>query len=181
MKILDVQPTPNPNAIKVVVQTNLTPVGIRYLTASQNPEHPVIRALTLRTSVQDVFVQGSEITIVFDPDIAEDGKEELRWVGAQIRILDESDVLSYEPPVAHAGKPGDPMLLFIEKVLEAEILPYLRSHGGSAEVVGMDGNDVLLRYLGACGGCPASLGGTLDAIESLLQQEVEPALRVRLI
>lgn len=177
MKILDVLPTPNPNAVKIVVGASLTPPG-EVLAASDNPDNPLFLALSERDSIVDVMLQGSSITVVFDPDIAQDGREELHWVGNQLRMLEESDILSH-------GKDQtvleDPTLLLIQEVLEVEILPYLESHGGSVRIIGRDGNEILLRYLGACGGCPASLGGTLNAIEGLIQEEIDPDLRIRLV
>lgn len=178
MIITDVQPTPNPDAVKVVVHTTLTPDGVA-LTADEHPEHPLVKALMLRTSVRDVFLQGKEITIVFDSNIANDGREELRWVGSQIRNLSSDVVLGYDNLSVYES--DDPTVLLIAEMLEAEVLPFLRSHGGSVRVIAVEGTEVLLRYLGACGGCPSSMTGTLDAITTLIQREIDPNLRIRLV
>ena len=38
--------------------------------------------------------------------------------------------------------------------------------------------DVYIRYLGACSGCSSSASGTLFAIESVLQENLDSAIRV---
>jgi Fe-S cluster biogenesis protein NfuA len=42
----------------------------------------------------------------------------------------------------------------------------------------LDGNILTIRYQGACGGCPSSMMGTLQAIESILRTEFNPYLEV---
>ena len=43
---------------------------------------------------------------------------------------------------------------------------------------GLDGKTLHIRYEGACGTCPSSVGGTLMAIENLLRSEVDSELSV---
>ena len=45
-----------------------------------------------------------------------------------------------------------------DRVLDAldEVRPYLESHGGDVELVGMEGPVVRLRMQGSCSGCPSS-------------------------
>ena len=73
---------------------------------------------------------------------------------------------------------NDPMLRDIRMVLESGILPALAADGGGLELVGRHEKQVMIRYVGACGSCPASLTGTLVAIEGMLQKEVDPEIVV---
>ena len=73
---------------------------------------------------------------------------------------------------------NDPMLRDIRMVLESAILPALAADGGGLELVGRHEKQVMIRYMGACGSCPASLTGTLVAIEGMLQKEVDPEIVV---
>jgi len=45
-------------------------------------------------------------------------------------------------------------------------------------VISFDGDTLQISYHGACGACPSSTGGTLRYIEGMLQEEVDPNLRV---
>jgi Fe-S cluster biogenesis protein NfuA len=178
MQIQDVTTTPNPNAVLIRVGFNLTS-GFEILSSLTDPEHPVIASLMLRPSITDVMVQGAEITVRFDPDLATDGRDELRWVGSKLRNLPDNAAQDYVPQRIETS--DDPTTLLIREVLAAEILPYLSSHGGSVQVLGVEDGAVLIRYMGACGGCPSSMGGTLSAIENVIQSEVDPNLTIRLV
>ena len=71
----------------------------------------------------------------------------------------------------------------VEAVLDAEIRPMLHGDGGDMEVIDIqkaEGGaiDIYIRYLGACSGCSSGSGATLYAIESILQEELSPNIRV---
>jgi Fe-S cluster biogenesis protein NfuA len=36
----------------------------------------------------------------------------------------------------------------------------------------------MIRYQGACGSCPSSIGGTMMAIEQMLKEDVDPEIEV---
>ncbi|ECL4915245.1 iron-sulfur cluster assembly scaffold protein NifU [Campylobacter jejuni] len=71
----------------------------------------------------------------------------------------------------------------VENVLDAEIRPMLHNDGGDLEVIDIQkaegaAIDVYIRYLGACSGCSSGSGATLYAIETILQEELSPNIRV---
>ncbi|EAL8572867.1 iron-sulfur cluster assembly scaffold protein [Campylobacter jejuni] len=71
----------------------------------------------------------------------------------------------------------------VESVLDAEIRPMLHNDGGDLEVIDIQkaegaAIDVYIRYLGACNGCSSGSGATLYAIETILQEELSPNIRV---
>ena len=45
-------------------------------------------------------------------------------------------------------------------------------------MIGRHQKQVMSRYVGACGSCPARLTGKLVAIEGMLQKEVDPEIVV---
>lgn len=86
------------------------------------------------------------------------------------RVLELSDAerLAADPRVA-------PLLLLhglhpeglerrVERALE-KVRPYLHSHGGNVELVGIDEGRVRLRLFGACDGCPSSAQTLKGAVE----------------
>ncbi|MDO4673634.1 iron-sulfur cluster assembly scaffold protein [Campylobacter sp.] len=71
----------------------------------------------------------------------------------------------------------------VEAVLDSEIRPMLQGDGGDMEVIDIQkaegaAIDIYIRYLGACSGCSSGSGATLYAIESVLQEELSPNIRV---
>jgi Fe-S cluster biogenesis protein NfuA len=70
------------------------------------------------------------------------------------------------------------MLGRILVVLEQAIMPALAGDGGGLEVLGFENRVLTIRYQGACGTCPSSAAGTLDAIRRMLRQGVDPDIEV---
>lgn len=71
----------------------------------------------------------------------------------------------------------------IDKVIDENIRPMLIMDGGNMEIIDIkdtndDFVDVYIRYLGACNGCASGYGGTLFAIESILQEKLYDKIRV---
>ena len=98
-----------------------------------------------------------------DPIVIEDVKLEDGAAGA-----------AAEGPDASA----DEKLRRIHELLDPRIRPGLAGDGGGLEVISFDGDTLQISYHGACGSCPSASGGTLRYIEGMLQEEVDPNLRV---
>jgi Fe-S cluster biogenesis protein NfuA len=56
--------------------------------------------------------------------------------------------------------------------------PMLAADGGGIEVVERQGDKIFIKYQGACGTCPSSVGGTLIAIRDVLRDELGPDIEV---
>ncbi len=57
----------------------------------------------------------------------------------------------------------------VRQALE-DVRPYLQSHGGNVELVGIDGGNVLVRLEGSCHGCPSSTMTLKLAIEEAIHK-----------
>jgi Fe-S cluster biogenesis protein NfuA len=65
----------------------------------------------------------------------------------------------------------------VEQALD-ETRPYLRSHGGDAEVVRIEGGVVQLRMIGSCHGCPSSALTLRQAVETAVRRLAPEIARV---
>lgn len=72
------------------------------------------------------------------------------------------------------------MLERIEQVLEEQVRPMLRSHGGEVRLTGYVQGVVTVELLGACSGCPSADLSTRGFIEETLLQELPEVERVEL-
>lgn len=179
MKILDIHPTPNPSAIKFIVDRPLTSASESVSSeSSDDPSHPLLREIMKHDRVETAFIHGTWITIRFDSAETKSDRDVLKSVADVIREHDAPKPQTNETAPLESE---DPRLMLIRDVIESKVLPYLHSHGGSVEIVGLENDLVLIRYMGACGGCPASTTATLHGIESLLKVEVDPELEVQLV
>jgi len=63
------------------------------------------------------------------------------------------------------------MLSEIEKVVDAEIRPKLREHGGDIELISLEDGVLRYRMLGQCAGCPAADETAEEIIETALREK----------
>ncbi|MAD35067.1 MAG: hypothetical protein CMJ88_15110 [Planctomycetes bacterium] len=185
MKVTSIQPTPNPNAFKFLMDKPMAQPG--QTQAYAKPEQAKDDALA-----QAMFaVQGVETLFFCDNFVTVSMTAEADWraVAEQVTKLLEShepeEVEAAPPPAAESDplasipKGGDPEVLSqINALLDDRVRPALAGDGGGLQVIGLEGKTLYIRYEGACGTCPSSTSGTLMAIQNLLQTEVDEDLVV---
>ena len=75
----------------------------------------------------------------------------------------------------------DEQVSLIDEVLSEQVYMALEMDGGGMEIMDIEGTDILIRYHGACGGCPISESGTLVFIEQTLQMRIDPRIKVKIV
>ncbi len=173
MKVLNFEPTPNPNAMKFNVEGRLIEGGSRsFDTPSAADGDTLASQLFLLGRVTSVFYMPGFVTVNKLPD-ADWGS----LAPAVARVI-ETAAPSAGATAEGAGATGDAMLDKINQVIDAQIRPALAGDGGGLEIVSLEGKRLVIRYQGACGTCPSAIAGTLSAIQNLLQAEVDEHLTV---
>jgi Fe-S cluster biogenesis protein NfuA len=86
-------------------------------------------------------------------------------------------VFSARAAFEHLSEEDQQRLDDINLVLDQQIRPFLQSDGGDLDILSLVGNQLVVHYQGACGTCPSSISGTLQAIERQLRT-LEPDLEV---
>lgn len=183
-KIAEIEPTPNPNAMKFVLREPLTwGVSRSFDSADQAQGDPLASALFHIEHVTNVFYVDHWITVTQDGK--GDWQELMRKLAVPIRDAPSADADSARYAAqAEAGvdlkKVSDAdrqRLTRINEILDEQVRPYLQGDGGDLYVVGIDGNRLMVHYQGACGSCPSSISGTLAGIENLLRP-IEPDIEL---
>ena len=183
-KIAEIEPTPNPNAMKFVLKEPLTwGITRSYDRAEQAADDPLASALFAIDHVTTVFYVDHWITVTQDG--MADWKELLRELAVPIREAPAADERSQQL-TAQLNEAFDPSTMSdedrarldkINELLDDQVRPYLQNDGGDLYVLGLEGNTLTVHYQGACGSCPSSMSGTLAGIESLVRQ-IEPEMEV---
>ncbi|HXF67462.1 MAG TPA: NifU family protein [Burkholderiales bacterium] len=183
-KIAEIEPTPNPNAMKFILREPLTwGVSRSYASAEEAKHDPLASRLFEIEHVTNVFYVDHWITVTQDGRA--DWPELLRQLAGPIReapAADESSAhyaqqASNLAAAENLSEADRERLGRINQILDEQVRPYLQGDGGDLYVVGLEGNRLLVHYQGACGSCPSSISGTLAGIESLLRP-VEPEIEV---
>ena len=183
-KISEIEPTPNPNAMKFILREPLTwGISRSYENAGQAKDDPLASKLFDIEHVTSVFYVDHWITVTQDGRA--DWQELMRKLAMPIREAPSADAQTAQL-VAQAGTAASTEKLNdadkerlerINAILDEQVRPYLQGDGGDLFVMGLDGNRLMVHYQGACGSCPSSISGTLAGIENLVRQ-IEPDMEV---
>lgn len=185
MQVLRVEPTPNPNAIKFVLDAMLGSPS-EYRSAEEAASNDLAKELFAMDGIEALFLSENFVTVTMNPSA------DWHQVHEQARKLIEAhkgegfeQAASAAPiPVIREGAQEDAgenaeILDQIGAVITQRVMPALNADGGGLQVIGIDEHKVVtIQYQGACGSCPSAIQGTLGAIENLLRSEVDPDLRV---
>ena len=187
-KIDNIEETPNPNAVKFILKEPVTAGTTRsFHSAAEAADDPLAAPLFAVGDVSSVFYMDKMITVEKSDEA--DWDDLLPRLAVPIRAAEAagSNGGGAQPSGAQPDGVGghlgallsdDPRLPRINEMLDEKIRPYLASDGGWLEIVSLVDHTLTIRYQGACGSCPSSLTGTLMGIESLIRQEIDPAIEV---
>jgi len=181
-KIAEIESTPNPNAMKFILREPLTwGVACSYENSEQAQGDELARRLFEIPHVSNVFYVDKWVTVTQDGGA--DWKELVRKVAEPIRFAaaaeakSDAAIAEASATLSNLSAEDQERLNNITALLNEKIRPYLKSDGGDLNVVGLSGNKLSVHYQGACGSCPSSLSGTLNAIVNLVRT-IEPDIEV---
>jgi len=174
-----VQPTPNPNAWKFVLDCPVLNEGKATFNSKEDAigNTLAIDILALEGVKQVHFFQ-NVITVTGRIDSDPDEIEK------NVRAVIETRISTHNPnwgiqdskKAKRADLPED--VQKIEEILDRTIRPGLQGDGGDIEVVRYEDHKLFVAYQGACGTCPSSTTGTLMAIEGIIREEFDPQIEV---
>lgn len=176
--LIRAQDTPNPNAIKFVTNFSLKDVGNATFTQQMEAQElPLVKDLFNIPGVQQVYVFQNTLTVTHSEELPpEVVKEQVKAI-IMTRLPVHNPGFESPEDKRRKEKPDrshlSPVMQQIEEILDRTIRPGLQSDGGDIEVIEFINNQLKILYQGACGGCPSSMMGTLDAIQSILRNELQ--------
>ncbi|MBP6218439.1 MAG: NifU family protein [Oligoflexales bacterium] len=174
-----IQGTPNPNARKYVLNKELKAHGkVSYKTEDDCAHVPLGVALLHIHGVSQIHFFENVLTLT------QDGSQDWMSLDAKIqetvaKHIDLHDIYFEDFSKQKAGEKkgrGSPNwteeLEKIDQILDEMIRPSLQFDGGDIELIEFSDKILTLRYMGACGGCPSSMSGTLEAIKGIVRDEL---------
>ncbi len=175
--IQDVELTPNPQALKFILNKEISNNGARhYSNKEEAAKDPFAAGIFKIAGVKSLFYTKRFITIEKHPDV--NWGEIQKPLVQYVKNFNENLISEFN------GEPAEnieisPTLRKIEEVIDTHIRPALESDGGGLKIVDFKDNILTIKYQGACGSCPAAIYGTLSVIENLLKKEVSPKIGVK--
>ena len=179
-----IQSTPNPNALKFVLNTPVKTTGNwTYKSPQECAANPLAGAIfALDSHVKEVYFFDNYITVTQDGGVDWDGLEKRICKTILDKIIDHNpDFATLEPGKKAAPAGSDsPEMVQINEILDQTVRPALQMDGGDIQLVDYKDNTLRVFYQGACGSCPSSTMGTLKAIENILKDQFNPDVVVEL-
>jgi len=178
LMVEDVDLTPNPHALKFILNERLLNLETRQYSKKEDAvDDPFAAGIFEINGVASVFYMDKFVTIekLKDSDWSKIQRPFLNFLKSfdKTQIPEEKDAETLDKNTL--DKNTNELLKQINDVLDTRVRPALAGDGGGLEVLGLHGNTVKIKYQGAC---PTSISGTLQAIEALLQRDINPSIQV---
>ena len=179
MQVLRVEPTPNPHAIKFVLDRSLAPGSSKEFTsAAEAQDEEFAKNLFEIPGVSSLFYNENYVTVTMNSD--SDWHEVYRQAQEKIGAFEGGEEMGADGTSStDLGIEDSEEFARIQAVLQQRVMPALSADGGGLQIMGFKDKTLTIRYQGACGSCPSAISGTLMAIENLLRAEVDPDISVR--
>ncbi len=176
-----VQPTPNPNALKFVLNVPLKSTDSAvFKTIDAAKGVPLAAAILNVPQVSEVYFSGRFLTVTQSGIGNWDELEGLIKTAIQMHIADHNPDFDLSADKVGGTIPLTGELAKINAILDSTIRPALQRDGGDLEVISLEGDVLTISYQGACGCCPHAAMGTLYAIQNILQDQYRPGIQVQL-
>jgi Fe-S cluster biogenesis protein NfuA len=177
--LIQVQPTPNPNAWKFILDKPVLNEGkATYVEAEEAQNNTLASALFQIEGIRQVHFFQNVITIThnFDAEVEPIHEAVVSVIQTRMPIHNPNQTKFDEKKIARSSL--SPELQQIEEILDRTVRPGLQGDGGDITVARYEDNKLYVYYEGACGTCPSSTSGTLMAIEGILKDEFNPQIEV---
>ena len=174
--LVRVMRTPNPLAVKLVVNFPVKTEGkVSFINKNELSDIPLLSNLFDISGVQELHVFENQVTLSHGGELSfEELEEAAKKIVKTFGSDHNADFLPSEKRKTKKDLSQLPeMHRKAEEILDRTVRPSLQADGGDLEIVSFEGNKVEISYEGACGGCPSSFMGTLDAIENILRYELK--------
>jgi Fe-S cluster biogenesis protein NfuA len=174
-----VQSTPNPNAYKFITTKDVKTGGTASYSDPESCNVDLAKALLNVPAIEQVYFFDNVITVTINPSVPINElkdriiaviKEKLPAHDPNYKTEEDVQQQNYE------ALPED--LKRINEILDRTVRPGLQGDGGNIEILSLVDNQLSVRYQGACGSCPSSMMGTLQAITQILRDEFDPDIDV---
>jgi NFU1 iron-sulfur cluster scaffold homolog, mitochondrial len=174
-----VQPTPNPNALKFILDRDVIKDGkATFKSLKDCHDIPLAQSLFDLRGVDQIHFFQNVVTI------SKFSFEDWDSLEPAVKTTLENMLVTHNPEIKQANPEVErrqglsPEMRSIEEILDKRIRPGLQGDGGDLLVKDYKDDVLLIKYQGSCGTCPSSSAGTLEAIRSILRDEFNEKIEV---
>ncbi|MCH7504145.1 NifU family protein [PVC group bacterium] len=181
--IINVQNTPNPNALKFIVNRDVIKSGEKASFGGPDEAEGIV-------IIQKLFEIPNVTQVHFFENVisvTQDGQQDWDVVSEEIKKVILEHIVAHDPNFIEKlstfvpkvdREPKSPEFAKIDEILDRTVRPYLQGDGGDLELISYENHILKVLYQGACGSCPSSTAGTLQAIQGILRDEFDSEIEV---
>jgi NifU-like protein len=126
----------------------------------------------LLENVKEVYVSAKALALATMAMKAQQDGKDGKPRRSSFEALTEADT-------AWLAKPKDEQIKVIEAIIDKDVRPGLNMDGGDLVIRDLeDGQRLIIKWQGACGGCASSTGATLSYIEDSLRRQVFGGMQI---
>ncbi len=181
MRVINLESTPNPNAIKYILDAAVVTGAPRaYANADEAARAQDLLGVSLFKipGVTGVYAQDNFVTVAKTAETSFHALHPHAVAAIEKHGAALEAAAQPAPDYSHLPPAQRALMEKINKVLDEDVRPALAGDGGGLVVAGLEGDVLKIRYQGACGSCPSSTAGTVAAIQNVLRFKVKPELSV---
>ncbi len=178
------QLTPNPHALKFIVNHPVKKDGkVTYRSFTEATNIALVEDIFNLENIAQIFLFQNTLTVTHNGQW--DNNELKNFVEPIIKTRLPTHDPSFQTPEEikaceklKSRKGFSSQRQEIEKILDKTIRPGLQADGGDLEIIEYKHPELFISFEGACGSCPSSVMGTLQAIQGILQNEFHKDIQV---
>ena len=185
-KVVNTQPTPNPDALKFMMNKPVIKSGTKSFNSKAEAKGDFFaESLFDLTGVRNIYLSEDFVSIT------KSMMEEWHILVEPLQNAIEKNLQFYEDegdssekmeititPEEYFQRTDEEKAIVVDSLLDEKVRPALAADGGGLLVHSVEKHIVNIHYQGACGSCPSSTSGTLKAIEGILQKSLGPEIQV---
>jgi Fe-S cluster biogenesis protein NfuA len=137
---------------------------------------PLLEALFELEGIRQVMVTGSTVTVARVKD--DEWNELARRIGAIIREKVKSGGELISPEIKAKIPTNEELRAEVQEVIDEELNPGLASHGGSVELIDVQGTTIFVTLSGGCQGCASAKYTLKHGIEQIIRDRVPSVTEV---
>ncbi len=164
------EPQMDPNVCRFYIDRPLYDGVVNCRNAEMAKDSPLLEALFAIDGIDSVLVANATLTVKKNSD--SEWSELARQVGVTVRekISAGGELISKEA-VSRTPESGD-LQAKVQAVINEEINPQIAAHGGSVEVVDVQGTTIFMNMSGGCQGCASASHTLRHGVEEILKSRV---------
>ncbi len=175
--MIQIENTPNPNAIKFLSKRQLSEVGSHEFQKKdiKNIENDFVKQL--------LNFEGVELILISDNFLSVKKNEKISWDSLKPSIIssmndyfekNSSPIISKDLTQKIEDKETDTEIVKkIREVLDTKIRPAVAKDGGDIKLISFENGVVKVELKGSCSGCPSSLMTLKQGVQNLLRHYVK--------